>query len=140
MKMRTGKVEAKGVVSHAVGPVNTINDAAKFPNKGKTSGKTPANGVVNEAEGPTFTCNETHIPAMNADKPAPMSKAIKSAMDHDLNVSEHETAGDKTATKAGSAGIRGSHMADEPTDRAYPLKRSYEKGGRSDRIPNRANR
>ena len=129
MKMRTGKIHPAKPVSHADGPVNTINDPAKFPNKGKTSGKTPANGVVMEAKGPTFTCNETHIPTMNADKPA-KEKELKNSRGR-VDIKEHETTGDLTVTQRGSG---------EPTDRPYPLARSYEKSGKKGSVPNRAER
>jgi hypothetical protein len=130
MMYRKGKIEAKGVVPHADGPVNTINDPAKFPNKGKFSGKTPANGVIDEAVGPVFTTNSTHIPTMNADKPAPESKQLKTARST-VDIKEHETTGDLTVSQRGSG---------EPTDRPYPLARSYEKKGKMDKIPNRPDR
>jgi hypothetical protein len=129
MKMPAGKFKAAKPVPHADGPVNTINDPAKFPNKGKFSGKTPANGVIMEAKGPIFTCNETHIPTMNADVPS-KEKELKNSKGR-VNISEHETTGDLTVSQRGSG---------EPTDRPYPLARSYEKSGKKGSVPNRAGR
>jgi hypothetical protein len=100
-----GKIKPKGVVSHANGPTSTINDPAKFKNGGgsKTmSGKT----VVSEAAGPTITYNKTHIPTMNADKPAPMSKSMGDKKWFDphtasmpLNASEGHTSPPKSPLK-----------------------------------------
>lgn len=131
MKYPTGKFKAAKPVTQANGPTFDENDPAKFGNKGKTSGKTPSNGVVDEKVGPTFTENSTHIPTMNADKPAPMSKLIK-ADKSTVEIGEHETASDLTASQSGSGG---------PTDRPYALARSYEKSGNRDKTePKRAQR
>jgi hypothetical protein len=95
--MSKGKIHPKGIVSQATGPTFTENDAAKFDNHGKTKGKTMANGIVSEGKGPTITCNETHIPTMNADKPAPMSKVKKTGKGTDVfgaaKPSEHDFPG-----------------------------------------------
>lgn len=122
MKYREGKVRAAKPVSHADGPTSTINDPAKFPNKGKSGKGKYENGVIDQKEGATFTCNETLIPTPNANRPAPMSKLIKADKDR-VSISEHETTGDLTVSQTGSGG---------PTDRPYPLAKSYEKKGRGD--------
>jgi hypothetical protein len=79
-----GKIRATNVISQKVGPTFTENDPAKFKGEGKTKGKTMANGIVSEGKGPTITCNETHIPTMNADKPAPESKVKKESKGTDV--------------------------------------------------------
>lgn len=98
----------------ATGPVFTKNDPAKFKGAGKASGKTPANGIeVGPTGGMTWTENSTHIPTMNADKPAPMSKVKKTGKWFD----PHSEASAKDASTVGSGGGLSS----------YPLKSSYEK-------------
>ena len=70
------KFKAAKPVTQKIGPTFDHNDPTKFVNHGKFSGKTPANGIEDQMKGPTFTANETHIPTMNADKPAKSSKTI----------------------------------------------------------------
>jgi hypothetical protein len=122
------KVHPTGIVEHANGPTSTINDPAKFPNKGKTTGKTPSNGVEDAKTGPTFTCNSTHIPTMNADKAPKESKTIASKQGGAINIKTHETAGDLTASQTGDG---------MPTNKPYPLKDRYDKSGSKDsgRLP-----
>jgi hypothetical protein len=129
MKHPAGKVHAAKPISQVVGPTFDKNDPAKIKNTTRASGKTKSNGVVDEATGPVFTCNETHIPSMNADIPA-KEKEMKNAEGR-VNISEHETTGDLTVSQRGSG---------EPTDRPYPLARSYEKSGKKGSVPNRAGR
>jgi len=112
----SGKVKASNVTSQKVGPVFDENDPAKFTNKGKAHGKTPANGVETQVHGATFTENSTHIPTMNADKPA-KEKELSSKKWFDPHT-DAESADALTASKGGSG---------SPTERPYPLKKSYEK-------------
>jgi len=128
MKMHTGKIKAKGVVPHANGPTRTINDAAKFHGAGKITGKYE-NGVISQKAGAIFTENSTHIPSMNPSKHG-SEKELKSNKST-VSIKEHMTTEDLTVTQKGSG---------EPTDRPYPLAKSYEKSGKTDRIPNRADR
>lgn len=112
MAHSAGKVRAAKPISQATGPTFDKNDPAKFKGEGKTRGKTMSNGVVSEAKGATFTCNETHIPTMNADKPAPESK-VKS-----------------TKTEKEFAPInRKPSNSDSPvvTTPPYPLAKEYRK-------------
>ncbi len=111
------KIHPKKPVSQVTGPTFTENDPAKFKGEGKSRGKTAANGVVDHARGPVFTENSTHIPTMNADKPAKESKVIKSGSKPEF-ADRDATAEDLTASKSGSGG---------PTDRPYALKSSYPK-------------
>lgn len=126
MKQRSGKIKPNGIVEQANGPVFDKNDPAKFHGAGKSSGKTSSNGVVAEASGPIFHENSTHIPTMNADKPS-KEKGMGSAKGH-VNIKDHDTACDKTATQSGSGG---------PTDAPYALAKSYEKSGKTGSRPNR---
>ena len=112
----SGKVKATNVISQKEGPTFDSNDPAKFPNKGKAHGKTMSNGVETWVPGPTFTCNSTHIPTMNADKPA-KEKELASKKWFDPHT-DAESADALTASKGGSG---------SPTERLYPLKKSYEK-------------
>lgn len=114
----SGKIHPKKPVSHAVGPVYTTNDSAKFKGPGKTSGKTMSNGVVEEKVGPVFTENSTHIPTMNADKPAPATKILTSGKDEKFNPmkSKVNLVSQRTASAKGG----------ESTP-SYPLKKEYRK-------------
>jgi hypothetical protein len=120
-KGSTRKVHPTGVVPHAVGPVNNINDAAKFTNKGSFSGKTPANGVEEQAKGCIFHENSTHIPTMNADKPAKESKVISSRAGGAFGMTD--TSSDLTASQTGDGG---------PTNKPYPLAQRYDKKGQTE--------
>ena len=70
------KIHAKKPVTQSIGPTFDHNDPAKFVNHGKSTGKTPVNHMEEQKVGPVFTTNTTHIPTMNADKPAPESKTL----------------------------------------------------------------
>lgn len=107
------KIHPKGIVKHATGPVYTTNDPAKFSGAGKSSGKTPANGVETRVPGPTLTVNSTHIPTMNADKPAKESKVMGEKKGED----PHIKGSAKNASDTGSSGGQNS----------YGLKKSYGK-------------
>jgi hypothetical protein len=106
------KFKAAKPVTQKTGPTFDHNDPSKFVNHGKFSGKTPANGIEDQMKGPTFTANETHIPTMNADKPAPMSKQKS----------------DKKAPQYDPHSVKPSG-SDKPvrTDSVYGLKKEYRK-------------
>jgi hypothetical protein len=110
MSKTSGSAAIRPVAS---GPVFTCNDPAKFSGKGKSSGKTPANGVETRVPGPTLTVNSTHIPTMNADKPAPLSKAKS----HGKGEDPHQSGTAKNASDKGTSGGQNS----------YGLKSSYGK-------------
>jgi hypothetical protein len=115
-----GKVDGTSAIhAQETGPTLIKNDPAKFHGAGKTHGKTPANGVIEQGHGAIFHCNETHIPTMNADKPPRDSKSIgeKGGLFKPV-----EEAGHLTASQVGSGG---------PTDREYPLRKEYDKRGRT---------
>lgn len=124
---RSGKIHPKGVVPHAVGPVNNINDAAKFHSAPK-GGRTPSNGVEEQAKGAVFHCNETLIPTPSADKAPKESKVIASHQGGSINIGSHKTSGDLTASQEGDGA---------PTNKPYPLKDRYDKHGTKDsgRLP-----
>lgn len=110
----SGKIKAKGVVSHANGPTSTINDPAKFSNKGKFTGKTPSNGVETRVNGPTLNVNSTHLPSMKAG-----------------NHGKNKSMGEKTAeqfcpmdTKVNTVPQRTASGGSTPS---YPLKKDYRK-------------
>lgn len=112
------KIHPKGIIAVKAGPTITKNDPAKFRSAGKTSGKMDgAKQVVHQATGPTLTCNESHIPAMNADVP---SKHKQLGVRSTSGFKPQQTVASKTATQSGSGA---------PSDREYPLKKSYEKSG-----------
>lgn len=124
MSMRSGKIHPAKPVNYKPGPTITVNDPADFRNHGKTSGKTGANGVVKEAHGPIFVENSTHIPTMDADKPADQ-KSMGQEKGR-VNLSDHKAATELTASMSGSGG---------PTDHEYFLKKSYEKSGKKSAPP-----
>ena len=107
------KFKAAKPVTQATGATFTENDPAKFKGEGKSRGKTMSNGVEDQSKGATFTCNETHIPTMNADKPAKESKVIS----------------DKKAPEFNPFGRKPCDANDEPvcTTPPYPLKKEYRK-------------
>jgi hypothetical protein len=70
----SGKTHPAKPISQATGPTYTVNDPAKFGNKGKSSGKIKPKGVETDDSMGALRPNSTHIPTMNADKPAPESK------------------------------------------------------------------
>ena len=121
------KIHPRGIVPHAEGPTYTKNDPIGFPNKGKKTGKTGANGVVAEASGPIFHENSTHIPTMDADKPAD-KKDLKMNVAK-VNLADHKSSTELTFSQRGSG---------EPTDHEYFLKRNYDKSGQKMKIPNKA--
>lgn len=95
------------ITSQKVGPTFSENDPVKFSNKGKTKGKTAANAITSQKTGATFTENSTHIPSMNADKPAKESKVMKSGKWFDpheksnpMNASEGHTTPGKNDLKS----------------------------------------
>lgn len=114
-----GKIHPKGIVSHATGPTNTINDPAKFHGAGKTTGKPDGGAEIvhgSPTGGDTFTVNRAAIGSFpNADKAPPKDK-VKS--EKCGTYSPEDTAKDKTASQEGPGG---------PKDRPYPLKTSYAK-------------
>jgi hypothetical protein len=119
----TKKIHPGGIVPHADGPTSTINDPAKFHGEGKRSGKTPSNGVEDHKLGPVFNTNSTHIPTMNADKPAKESKVIADHKGGAGSFKPTDTSGDLTSSQMGDG---------EPTNKPYPLKSSYDKVGQTE--------
>ena len=107
------------VHTQAKGPTFTENDPAKFGNGGRGR-KTAANGVVDQGTGPTFTENSTHIPTMNADKPAKESKVIRTGAAPQFLSDKDDAC--NASTEGTSAGTPDN-----------TLKASYEKRGRSGR-------
>jgi len=130
--MHKGKYEAKKPVGGTqFGTTIHDSNAGKFRNKGIKTGKIPVNGVEDGMpHGATFIENSTHIDTPNADKPAPESKLLKAEKGL-VRIKDHDTSCDLTASQeSGNGG---------PTDRPYPLAKSYEKSGRKDRSePKRA--
>ena len=106
------KFKAAKPVAQVPGATFEENDPAKFT-RGSTRGKTMSNGVEDQSKGATFTENSTHIPTMNADKPAKESKTIS----------------DKKAPQFNPHGRKPCDASDEPvcTTPPYPLKREYRK-------------
>lgn len=105
------KFKAAKPISQVPGATFEENDPAKF-NRGSTRGKTMSNGVEDQSKGATFTCNETHIPTMNADKPAKGSKVISDKKAPEFNPHSRKPSG-----------------SNEPmvTTPPYPLKKEYRK-------------
>lgn len=114
----SGKIKAKGVVSHAVGPTYTANDAAGFPNKGKEHGKTKSGStILPHAPGPTWTVDKPGVPSMHPSEYG-KGKELSSKAEPKFNPmkSTVNLVCDRTASaKSGE------------TTPSYPLKKSYEK-------------
>lgn len=113
-----GKIKPNGIVTHATGPTNTINDPAKFHGPGKSHGKIAANGVeCGPSGGVTFIKNSAAIGSFpNADKAPKSSKVEKEGGMEVFAITD--TAKDKTASQEGAGGAH---------DRPYPLKDRYQK-------------
>lgn len=116
-----GKISPNGIVATKPGPTIDCNDPAKFKGPGKSSGKIAVNGVeVGPVGGDTFTVNKPAIgqfPSKPAKERLVKTESEKCSPTFDIP----ETAGDLTASAEGAGG---------PTDRPYPLKEWYGKGGR----------
>jgi len=122
----TGKVKPNGIAEGGsqFGTTFCKSEPAKFPNTGRSQSK--KRGGDNVSQGPhgtTFVENSTHVRTPNADVGLRRNKS-ESKSEPELTRGDHQSATRKTASQKGEG---------EPSDRSYPLKRGYEKSGKSDK-------
>lgn len=122
----TGKVKPNAIVEGGSQFGTTLHksDPAKFPNTGRN--QTKKRGGDNVSQGPhgvTFVENSTHVRTPSADVGIRHNKT-ETKNEPELKTGEFETTGRQTASQKGGG---------EPTQRAYPLKRGYEKSGKTDK-------